>query len=187
MDALEQYQNSLKQQELENALSIAQIFGYVPENYSELLGMSAGTLTADQAYNEWYMAQQAAKAAANSSNTGGTGGNMSLTTAKQAASNGVLTDDVISVLKANGYSDEMLSAIYGYEPAGSTSTSGTKTSGNGSAYTGAVATARIMQQQGATANEIFAYLDSFDQSKLTDAGLDSILKVLNINGYGTGA
>lgn len=41
---------------------------------------------------------------------------MSLTTAKQAASNGVFSDEVLAVLRANGYSDEMLKAIYGYNP-----------------------------------------------------------------------
>ena len=44
----------------------------------------------------------------------GSGSTMSLTTAKQAASNGVFTDDVLSVLYANGYTDTMLKAIYGY-------------------------------------------------------------------------
>ena len=40
---------------------------------------------------------------------------MSLATAKQAASKGVFNDSVLSVLRANGYDDEMLNAIYGYE------------------------------------------------------------------------
>ena len=45
----------------------------------------------------------------------GTKSAMTLTTAKQAASNGYFGDDVLSVLRQNGYSDEMLRAIYGYE------------------------------------------------------------------------
>ena len=41
---------------------------------------------------------------------------MTLTTAKQAANAGVFSDDVLAVLRENGYTDEMLEAIYGYEP-----------------------------------------------------------------------
>ena len=41
---------------------------------------------------------------------------MTLTTAKQAANAGVFSDDVLSILRENGYTDEMLEAIYGYEP-----------------------------------------------------------------------
>lgn len=73
-DALAQYQDQLKQQEIANALDLAQVFGYVPENGAEALGIAAGTPTADQAYNNWYMAQQAAKAAAASGSTGGSSG-----------------------------------------------------------------------------------------------------------------
>lgn len=39
---------------------------------------------------------------------------MNLTTAKQAAAAGVFDDDVLAVLRENGYSDAMLRAIYGY-------------------------------------------------------------------------
>lgn len=74
-DQLAQYQDQLKQQEIANALNLAQVFGYVPENGAKALGIAAGTPTADQAYNNWYMAQQAAKAASGS--TGGSGGGSS--------------------------------------------------------------------------------------------------------------
>lgn len=69
LDSLQQYQDALKQQEFANALSLYQSSGYVPESAAGILGLAAGTPTADQAYNEWYMAQQAAKAAV------GNGGN----------------------------------------------------------------------------------------------------------------
>jgi hypothetical protein len=39
---------------------------------------------------------------------------MSLTAAKEAAKNGVFSDDVLAVLRANGYTDEMIRGIYGY-------------------------------------------------------------------------
>lgn len=126
IDALEQYREQQKQQEIENAMNAAQIFGYVPENFAGTLGIDAGTRTADQAYREYQMAQQAAKAVAGtgngssgSSKSGGSSGNeskMTLTTAKQAASNGAFNDQVLSVLRENGYTDDMLEAIYGYTP-----------------------------------------------------------------------
>ena len=43
---------------------------------------------------------------------------MSLTTAKQAASNGVFEEAVLNTLRNAGYSDAMLEAIYGYSPDG---------------------------------------------------------------------
>lgn len=126
IDALEQYREQQKQQEIENAMNAAQIFGYVPENFAGTLGIDAGTRTADQAYREYQMAQQAAKAVAGTGNSssgsgksGGSSGNeskMTLTTAKQAASNGAFNDQVLSVLRENGYTDDMLEAIYGYTP-----------------------------------------------------------------------
>lgn len=51
-----------------------------------------------------------------SGSSGGGKPKMTLTTAKQAANAGVFSDDVLSVLRENGYTDEMLEAIYGYEP-----------------------------------------------------------------------
>lgn len=63
-------------------------------------------------------AVKAAKAAGSSGGTaaGGTTPAMNLTTAKQAAAAGYFDDQVLSVLRENGYSDAMLSAIYGYQP-----------------------------------------------------------------------
>lgn len=64
IDALEQYREQQKQQEIENAMNLTQMLGYVPENFAGALGIDAGTKTADQAYREYQMAQQAAKAVA---------------------------------------------------------------------------------------------------------------------------
>lgn len=41
---------------------------------------------------------------------------MSFTTAKDAAENGVLDEEVLDVLRANGYTDNMLMYMYGWEP-----------------------------------------------------------------------
>ena len=56
--------------------------------------------------------------AAGKSHSGGSrsGGNMKLSQAKEYAKQGVFTDEVLSVLRGNGYSDEYLKAAYGYEP-----------------------------------------------------------------------
>ena len=71
-----------------------------------------------QALEDAYRQQAAARVSSGSGSrsSGGGGSRMTLTTAKQAANAGVFSDDVLSVLRENGYTDEMLEAIYGYEP-----------------------------------------------------------------------
>lgn len=60
-------------------------------------------------------AQAYINALVSNSNTGAAPkSKMNLTTAKQAAAAGVFDDDVLAVLRENGYSDAMLRAIYGY-------------------------------------------------------------------------
>lgn len=63
-----------------------------------------------------YYAAQAADGGYTGGDSGGDDFTMSLTTAKQAAAKGVFSDEVLKVLRANGYTDEMLEAIYGYKP-----------------------------------------------------------------------
>lgn len=91
---------------------------------ADLVGASGYTNEYVQALEEAYRRQAAQEAAELAS--GGSGGSqsggssqMTLTTARQAANAGVFSDDVLSVLRENGYTDEMLEAIYGYEPNGS--------------------------------------------------------------------
>ena len=69
-----------------------------------------------QALEDAYRQQAAARVSSGSGSrsSGGGGSRMTLTTAKQAANAGVFSDDVLSVLRENGYTDEMLEAIYGY-------------------------------------------------------------------------
>lgn len=173
-DALQQYQDSLRQQEIENAMNAAQIFGYVPETYSDLLGVSAGTQTADQAYREYKMAQQAAKAARGSS-----GSTMTLTTAKQAASSGVFNDQVLKVLRDNGYTDDMLEAIYGYVP----STGGQETSaGYNPAYFSAAMNNLSSQMEQGKAQNAVSGIDSF-WGKLSDDQKQEVQALLAKYGY----
>lgn len=86
---------------------------------ADLVGASGYTNEYVQALQAAYQRQLAAKPSGGSSGGGrpsGGGSKMTLTTAKQAANAGVFSDDVLSVLRNNGYTDEMLEAIYGYEP-----------------------------------------------------------------------
>lgn len=56
-----------------------------------------------------------------SRSSGGSGqkkSSMTLSVAKQYADNGIWNEDVLSVFHDSGYSDELLAAMYGYEPAG---------------------------------------------------------------------
>ena len=78
------------------------------------------------ALRAYYTAQATPSGGGGGSRSGGSSSGsgkstMSLTTAKQAAAAGVFSDDVLKVLRENGYSDEMLSAIYGYRTTSSSS------------------------------------------------------------------
>ena len=88
---------------------------------ADLVGASGYGSEYVQALEEAYRrqaAQQAAGGGGRSSSSGGGKSKMTLTTAKQAANAGVFSDEVLAVLRNNGYTDEMLEAIYGYEPNG---------------------------------------------------------------------
>lgn len=89
---------------------------------ADLVGASGYTNEYVQALQEAYRRQAAQQAAggggSRSGSSGGGKSKMTLTTAKQAANAGVFSDEVLAVLRNNGYTDEMLEAIYGYEPNG---------------------------------------------------------------------
>lgn len=65
-----------------------------------------------------------------------TGNTMTLSTAKQAAANGAFDAEVIATLKDNGYTDSMLSLIYGYNGGigSNNNISGTPVTGGTTAY-----------------------------------------------------
>lgn len=88
---------------------------------ADLVGASGYTNEYVQALQAAYQRQLATKSGGGSSGgsrSSGGGSKMTLTTAKQAANAGVFSDEVLAVLRNNGYTDEMLEAIYGYEPNG---------------------------------------------------------------------
>lgn len=173
---------------------------------ADLVGASGYTNEYVQALQDAYqrqMAQEAARLARGGSSGGGGsskgGSKMTLTTAKQAASAGVFSDDVLAVLRDNGYSDEMLEAIYGYDPDGGGSRGGVTVSesnlpdyetilnnSSAGAYGPAYGMVLNMVQnmaRNSTEDEITGYLLSqLNAGNINEEGIDTILQALNLAG-----
>lgn len=173
---------------------------------ADLVGASGYTNEYVQALQDAYqrqMAQEAARLARGGSSGGGGsskgGSKMTLTTAKQAASAGVFSDDVLAVLRDNGYSDEMLEAIYGYDPDGGGSSGGVTVSesnlpdyetilnnSSAGAYGPAYGMVLNMVQnmaRNSTEDEITGYLLSqLNAGNINEEGIDTILQALNLAG-----
>lgn len=173
---------------------------------ADLVGASGYTneyVQALQAAYQRQMAQEAARLASGGSSGGGGsskgGPKMTLTTAKQAASAGVFSDDVLAVLRDNGYSDEMLEAIYGYDPDGGGSSGGVTVSesnlpdyetilnnSSAGAYGPAYGMVLNMVQnmaRNSTEDEITGYLLSqLNAGNINEEGIDTILQALNLAG-----
>ena len=115
----QEYQDSLSAQNREYAYNLAMTMlaaGVMPDtntlneagiSTTEALNIRMASLTAEKS---------GSGGGGRSGSSGGGKSKMTLTTAKQAANAGVFSDDVLSILRENGYTDEMLEAIYGYEP-----------------------------------------------------------------------
>ena len=169
---------------------------------AELVGASGYTNEYVQALQAAYQRQLAAKPSGGSSGGGrssGGGSKMTLTTAKQAANAGVFSDDVLSVLRNNGYTDEMLEAIYGYDPDGGGSSGGVTVSesnlpdyetilnnSSAGAYGPAYGMVLNMVQnmaRNSTEDEITGYLLSqLNAGNINEEGIDTILQALNLAG-----
>ena len=169
---------------------------------ADLVGASGYTNEYVQALQAAYQRQLAAKPSGGSSGGGrpsGGGSKMTLTTAKQAANAGVFSDDVLSVLRNNGYTDEMLEAIYGYDPDGGGSSGGVTVSesnlpdyetilnnSSAGAYGPAYGMVLNMVQnmaRNSTEDEITGYLLSqLNAGNINEEGIDTILQALNLAG-----
>lgn len=169
---------------------------------ADLVGASGYTNEYVQALQAAYQRQLAAKPSGGSSGGGrpsGGGSKMTLTTAKQAANAGVFSDDVLSVLRNNGYTDEMLEAIYGYDPDGGGSSGGVTVSesnlpdyetilnnSSAGAYGPAYGMVLNMVQnmaRNSTEDEITSYLLSqLNAGNINEEGIDTILQALNLAG-----
>ena len=138
---------------------------------ADLVGASGYTNEYVQALQAAYQRQLAAKPS-------GGGSKMTLTTAKQAANAGVFSDDVLSVLRNNGYTDEMLEAIYGYEPNGGGSGTITDPSQLGSAalnIANAMSRVNSPSQLGTWAETIS---DALDDGEITEAEAEFLLDAI---------
>ena len=149
-----------------------------------------------QSYINLIKQQQAAAAAASSSGSrssgssrrssssggSGSGGSkeMSLTTAKQAASAGNFEDAVISTLKANGYTEGMLKDIYGYDPYESDfkkATGSYRYEGTGTLFTSAEYNSFVNSLMGTRTAEgrEAAIWDAAKEGKITEEQFNSLL------------
>lgn len=132
---------------------------------------------------ENYYKQQAAQAAAKTSGrsggtarrSGGTSGggtNMSLTTAKAMAKAGQLTQEVVNVLKKNGFNDDYLASEYGYTG-----------SGSGRMTFGYDPDEGIFTWNGYRFNSPEAFAAALDRAALTDEEKAEISRKLKANGF----
>ena len=132
---------------------------------------------------ENYYKQQAAQAAAKTSGrsggttrrSGGTSGggtNMSLTTAKAMAKAGQLTQEVVNVLKKNGFNDDYLASEYGYTG-----------SGSGRMTFGYDPDEGIFTWNGYRFNSPEAFAAALDRAALTDEEKTEISRKLKANGF----
>lgn len=169
------FDNTVAQQDFSNYYTMLQYYNALAQqNYSNLTNQSAQTQS-DLATNGWALLKAgvmptdamlaaigidsstaqayiaAAKSSSNSSGSGSSGGSMTLTTAKQAASNGAFDDEVISTLKSNGYTDNMLELIYGYSP--------TQTAAQSAAYSSVLTGATNLYNNGYSGDAIANYLE----------------------------
>ena len=148
---------------------------------ADLVGASGYGSEYVQALEEAYRrqaAQQAAGGGGRSSRSGGGKSKMTLTTAKQAANAGVFSDDVLAVLRENGYTDEMLKAIYGYEPNSGGSGTITDASQLGAAalnIANAMSRVNSPSQLGTWAERIS---DALDDGKITEAEAEFLLDAI---------
>ncbi len=109
----QQWDYSRGQEDYTRRLQLAQQYAELTGDYSGFL--EAGWTPEQVAAASRAYQQQGAAAAAKGSG-GSNGGGMKLSQAKEYAKQGIFTDEVLRVLRGNGYNDAYLKAAYGYEP-----------------------------------------------------------------------
>ena len=97
---------------------------------------------------------------------------MSLTTAKAMAKAGQLTQEVVSVLKKNGFNDDYLASEYGYTG-----------SGSGRTTFGYAPDEGIFTWNGYRFNSPEAFAAALDRAALTDEEKAEISRKLKANGF----
>lgn len=126
--------------------------------------------------------QAAHKAANTPKSTGGstpkaTKPNLTAAQTLAALKDGIVNDTTLAAYKYY-YGQDWEDT--GGDPKGNSSA---PTSDYGTSYSSIWSRARTMYDSGKTDAEIAAFLDKFSETQLTDAGLDYIMKSLNLNGY----
>lgn len=152
--AMDKYQSGLEQQDYQNMLALAQEMAAYGD-FSGYQALGIDTSTMEQRYAQELEADNAKKYSSRSGGTSGTSGGMTLTTAKAAAESGYFGDEVLNVLRKNGYSDGMLTAMYGYEP----TSYGSEMGGINSARFSAMARSLATQLEGGNTGAILSGLD----------------------------
>lgn len=128
-----------------------------------------------------YVQQQTAVKAGTGSGSfsGGSGSAMTLTTAKQAASAGAFNDEVLAVLRANGYTDDMLQAIYGYTGQAGQQAGAGNDAGNSASYNAILTAAQNLYRNDYSGAQIQTYLQSrIDSGFITEAEANRIAETI---------
>lgn len=155
--AMDKYQSGLEQSTKDQMAAYGWSFletGAMPSQDM----LNAMGITEEDAKNYIYTLQSKAnikKYSSRSGGTSGTSGGLTLANAKAAAESGYFGDEVLDVLRKNGYSDGMLTAIYGYEP----TSYGSETGGINSARFSAMARSLATQLEGGNTGAILSGLD----------------------------
>lgn len=169
-----------EKQQAAQELSRAQIDAMLQAGVSPsagLIGKSGYENEYIQALENYYKQQSAAKASGGgitrrSGGTRGGGTNMSLTTAKAMAKAGQLTQEVVNVLKKNGFNDDYLASEYGYTG-----------SGSGRTKFGYDPDEGIFTWNGYRFNSPEAFAAALDRAALTDEEKAEISRKLKANGF----
>lgn len=154
--AMDKYQSGLEQQDYQNMLALAQEMAAYGD-FSGYQALGIDTSTMEQRYAQELEADNAKKYSSRSGGTSGTSGGMTLTTAKAAAESGYFGDEVLNVLRKNGYSDGMLTAMYGYEPTSYGSETGGPLSTASSGYRNLLTRISALEDSGGGALQQIAY------------------------------
>ena len=175
-----QYSNQMAQQEFENA--------YLLQQYQDAMNQ--------QAYENALAAQKLAASGSNSGSGNGTTStksNMTLTTAKAMMDAGEFTEDAVNTMLNAGFSLGYLENEYGYTgnahvnkvpvtPQDYGTVQQESASGNyGPKFNVSMSKIQIMQQQGASQEELSAtLLRELEAGNITLAGAESLMKALGI-------
>lgn len=155
--AMDKYQSGLEQSTKDQMAAYGWSFletGAMPSQDM----LNAMGITEEDAQNYIYTLQSKAntkKYSSGGGGTSGTSGGLTLANAKAAAESGYFGDEVLDVLRKNGYSDGMLTAMYGYEP----TSYGSETGGINSARFSAMARSLATQLDGGNTSAILSGLD----------------------------